>query len=69
MSPGEKLKHIRYILDLTQKEISEMLSMTQSAWCNCENDIRMLSVKRCYMLIKLAKIKGVDLELDYLRPF
>lgn len=68
MSPGEKLKYLRLQLGLSQKEIASMLSMTQGAWCNCERGEKFLSVKKCHILIKIAALKDIILNLEYLRP-
>lgn len=69
MSPEEKLKDIRIKLGLSQMQMSRLLSMSQSAWSNCENGTRRLSIKRCHLLINLAKLKGISISLEYLRPF
>ena len=69
MSPSEKLIDIRNKLGLSQYEISNILSMSQSAWCNCEAGRRNLSIKRCYKLIDLAKLKEIFISIEYLRPF
>ena len=68
MSPEEKLKIIRIQLGLDQFQISRLLSMSQSGWSNCETGRRRLSLGRCYKLISLAKLKGLDVSIEYLRP-
>lgn len=68
MSPSEKLKDIRCKLGFSQFEIANILSMNQSSWSNCENGKRSLSIKKCYKLINLAKLKDIDISLEYLRP-
>ena len=68
MSPSDRLKDIRFKLGLSQFEISGMLFMSQSGWSNCENGKRNLSIKRCYQLIKLAKLKEIHISIEYLRP-
>jgi len=68
MSPEEKLKNIRIQLGLDQFEISNLLSMSQSGWSNCEAGRRRLSLSKCYKLISIARIKGLKISLEYLRP-
>lgn len=68
MSPGERLKEIRKKLNLSQRQMAVFLSMSQSGWSNCENGSRNLSITKCYKLIKLSKLKEIDLTIEYLRP-
>lgn len=68
MSPGERLKEIRKKLNLNQRQIATFLSMSQSGWSNCESGSRNLSISKCYKLIKLAKLKDIDLTIEYIRP-
>lgn len=68
MSFNDNLKILRNKLGLSQEDISNMLNMSQSQWSHCERGFRNLSVKRCYTLIKIAKLKDIDINIEYLRP-
>jgi len=68
MAENTNLKLLRNELGLSQSDMSTLLNMSQSAWSNCERGIRNLSVKKCYVLIKAAKIKGIEINIEYLRP-
>lgn len=68
MLHSEILSQIRKKLGLSQWEISSLLDMTQAAYCNCEAGRRNLSIKKCYSLIKLAKLKSINLSLEEIRP-
>ena len=68
MSTGERLKEIRKKLELSQRQISILLSMSQSGWSNCENNNRKLSICKCYKLINILKLKNIQLTIEYLRP-
>lgn len=68
MSPSDKLKDIRYKLGLSQFDISKLLSMNQSSWSNCEKGKRNLSLKKCYKLIQIARLKEIYISIEYLRP-
>lgn len=63
-----KLKDLRTTLGFSQREIANLLSMEQCSWSNCENGRRNLSLKACYKLIKLAKLKDIELSIEYLKP-
>lgn len=68
MSTINLLKNIRKELGLSQHEISDLLGISRSGWCNCEVGRRRLSVKKCYKLIKIAKLKNIIISLDKLLP-
>ena len=65
---AERIREIRLSLGLSQKNLAEMLNLTQGTISNCENGIRCLSIKSCYKLIKIARIGGKEISIEYLRP-
>lgn len=68
MNISEKLIDIRTKLGLSQKSISDLLSIKQSTWSNYETGKRKPSVRVSYKLIRLAKLKDIDILLEYLKP-
>lgn len=68
MNSSEVFKKLRLSLCLSQVDLSNLLSIKQSTLSNYETGKRKPSFKICYKLIKLAKLKGLDINIEYLRP-
>jgi Predicted transcriptional regulators len=59
---------VRIMLGLTQQELADLLHMNQSTLSNYECGRRMPSVKSCYKLIRLARVRNIDIRFEFLRP-
>ena len=59
MSVGNKIKHLRIIHNLTQKELAEMIGVKPSTICKYEHDKRDISLET---LKKIAEILHCDLN-------
>lgn len=68
MKSLEKLKKIRNDLGLSQWDLANLLCVKQSTLSNYETGKRSPSFRVCYKLIKLCKLKGININLEYLKP-
>jgi DNA-binding XRE family transcriptional regulator len=68
MKSNEVFKNIRLDLNLSQIDLSNLLSIKQSTLSNYETGKRKPSLRICYKLIKLAKLKGININIEKLRP-
>ncbi len=57
----EKIKRLRRLLGLSQKEMAERLHMDQSAYSRLENGKVQLSVDRLRMLSAIFEVSAADL--------
>lgn len=63
-----KMREIREFLGFTQKEISDLLNISQCAYSQYELGNRSPSIKVSYKLIKLASLSGMKLTLELIKP-
>lgn len=68
MSSSSVFKSLRHQLELSQEELASLLSMRQSTLSNYETGKRKPSLRVCYQIIKLMKLKNVIVSLEDLRP-
>jgi len=61
-------KKLRLDLQFNQKELADILGMKQSTLSNYETGKRNPSLKVCYKIIKIAKLKGIIISIEDLRP-
>ncbi|HXK00740.1 MAG TPA: helix-turn-helix transcriptional regulator [Buchnera sp. (in: enterobacteria)] len=68
MLSSERLKKLRKKLGFNQKELSDLLFIKQCTLSNYETGKRKPSLKVCYNIIRLAKLKNIEIKLEYLMP-
>lgn len=68
MKSNELFKNLRLKMDFSQIELSNLLSIKQSTLSNYETGKRKPSLKICYKLIKLARLKNISINIENLRP-
>ena len=56
MSPGEMLKTIRELQELSQKELAKLAGMTQSNISALENEVRQIGRERAIALARALKV-------------
>lgn len=62
------IKKLRVDLDLSQKELADLIGIKQSTLSNYETGKRNPSLRICYRFIKLCKIREIYITLEELRP-
>lgn len=68
MSSSALFKDLRLQMNLSQIDLANLLSIKQSTLSNYETGKRNPSLRICYKLMKLAKLKGLKVSLEDLRP-
>jgi transcriptional regulator with XRE-family HTH domain len=68
MIVSERIKTLRNQMNLTQIQLSNLLNIDQCTLSNYETGKRKPSFKICYRLIKIAKLKDINVDIEYLRP-
>lgn len=68
MSSASIFKSLRTQLELSQEDLAALLSMRQSTLSNYETGKRKPSLKVCYQIIRLMKLKNIIVSLEDLRP-
>jgi len=68
MSSADVFKSLRVLLELSQIDLANLLSIKQSTLSNYETGKRKPSLGVCYKLMKLVKLKNVHIDLEDLRP-
>lgn len=68
MKSCDLFKRLRLKMEFSQIELSNLLSIKQSTLSNYETGKRNPSLKICYKLIKLAKLKNIIISIENLRP-
>lgn len=68
MKQNNIFKQLRIYLQLDQHSFANLLNMKQSTVSNYETGKRKPSLRVCYKLINLAKLKGIVISIEDLRP-
>lgn len=68
MSSASIFKSLRNQLELSQEDLASLLSMRQSTLSNYETGKRKPSLRVCYKIIRLMKLKHIVVALEDLRP-
>jgi DNA-binding XRE family transcriptional regulator len=65
---AEHFRELRIKMCLSRKELGKLLDIAARTIIQYEFGYRNPSVGVCQRLIKLAKLKGINITLEYLRP-
>jgi transcriptional regulator with XRE-family HTH domain len=68
MNKINKIKDLRKLMNMSQKELCSLLNIKQCTLSNYETGNRHISIKVCYKLIRIAKLKSIHLTIEELRP-
>ena len=66
---AENIKELRRVMDITQQQFSDMIGfMDRAIISSYENGKRKPGIRACYKIIEVCKERGIEIDLEFLRP-